>query len=321
MASLYDNIKEIMEQGITDTHAIKTELTRRFNKNPSNNTISTTKSFVKKSIKVVNSDNISNNNNPTNISNLPNNSENQLSSENQDQQLQNQENQKENQAPIIENTFYKQPLPSIKANSTLNINGNTADLQPEALEISNAYQGADLENSEQPKKLYQVKIDRVGEIMGEVMGVMYETKTMQNLTHGFKPDEKDLKILSNDMSDVLKNRVTGIESEYGDLINIGISTGLLFGKSIFHRFKNPKLKEELLQASNEVEQQFIRQQEEAQRIAQLEIQNIEIPKEKNKVGCNNCNNPDQYKDGLCLDCWFKMELKRGAKEMNKAIDK
>ena len=129
---------------------------------------------------------------------------------------------------------------------------------------------------------------------------------MKKLTNNYQPSDKDLDMLKVDTGDLLKNRVTGLDSEYGDFINFTLGVGLIFGKSLFHRFKNEVLKKELIKASEEQEQEI------KQQFEQIDKNHVK----SQSVLCNNCNIEPIFKDGLCQKDWLTSQINKGQDKFN-----
>lgn len=307
LSTLINDIKEIMSKGIIDNNGIQRTLKEQYKRDVKLSTISVTKSNIKRFRQM---DNISNNSVTTNpdlsvdkhnngeLEQAPNEMETPSTSEATPQI-------KEISAPIFQNL---KRVNLIKGTPYF-LQGQTAPSQIEGSEMSNAYKGDFNEQAEVNKVKYPIKVERIGDLTPELVRILYETKKMQELTHNYTPSDKDLDMLKVDTGDLLKNRVTGLDSEYGDFINMVLGLGLIFGKSLFHRINNPALKEELIKAAEQKEQEITNQFNQSAEI-------IEKNFIKDAVLCNDCNKEPIFKDGLCQKHWLNSQINKGQQEFN-----
>ena len=320
MVNLYNGIKEIVDSGVTDGKGIQRELLSRFNKKTSLNSIYTTKSFIKRARQMDNND-VSLQHSNVDKSN----SVDIVRQSKQENQTMETEKIKQETIPMLSAPTEKQAptVPQItenrsSADSNLNksavgqvitgqkftLTGAKAETQLESSGMASTYQNEYSKLTDEKKKQIYIKGERIGESSGESLSLLYETKQMKKLTRGYSLGDDERKMINDDVSEILKNRLpTGIDSEYGDLINLGISSFLIFGKSVFHRFNNKELGKELIKKAETAEKEVVQQ-----------FTNINSPK-KDSLLCNNCGKFPIKEDGLCESCFFTQLMQSANNEV------
>lgn len=353
VSKLYDEIEKIIGDGINKPKAIQRELKKRGLGDVNYHTINAYKTkYLKSSKNAQNQGQTLNNtvNNQPSTSSISNNgfSDNKSQQTGQEVETQTQEestpqetpqetSQETQQFPSKEEnyqqpytkevyqqstTLNKSPTGGIIRGQSFNLRGSEQAKQPEGDLMTSAYT-QESEKSEDSENQIPIKVERVSQFTPYISEALFRTPQMKNLTHGYEVSEIDKSMLQEDTETIIKNRLpNGVSSEYGDFINMGLTFGLIFGKSLWHRITNPELKAELEQATEQVEQGFKQAYEEKQKQAQETQKLIEesqaqsedlgdpdnINENNNYCQESECDK-DRFRNGLCRTHFWKSQLK------------
>ncbi|QDI74050.1 hypothetical protein [Nitrosopumilus spindle-shaped virus] len=340
MSNLTTEVLKCLNEGIKKNGDIQTKIQERTGKSYSINSISSIKSTLKSSRSMDNSNTNStpNDDNPT--PNINNNQINQIQNQEMESKTETQETQQTetqetqqtetqvNLKPEVDNSPIKNGF--IKGNQKFTLQGNALDIHAEADQMSRAYSDDYQNNEVEDSNVVKTPIDiaRFANLSGEGIQALYKTKKMNELTKGFVPSDDDVKMINQDMEKMVKVRIgeDDLKSEYGDIINAFSGIALILGKSVIHRLKPSKQKDELLEyvdkKENEIRENFENQQVEETPKSKPKPTRKEIKKEikekskpsEVKALCNNCNKKEIYENGLCDECFFMQLVENGKQE-------
>ena len=307
--SLKDCIKEILDNGTTKPKEIKDILQRRYGKNTTLNSIYAIKSNLK--------DKTQGDNNNSNYDSNLNNS----NSLNEMARTQHQEPEKIHQEiPQEETTQHQNQQPQqpqeqkqVITGQKFTLNGNTAPIQIEGVEMSRAYSDDQIQQEEinNPSPTFPIKVHKLGNVSGDIVQAMYNTKKMKSLTSGYEVQDNDVKDLNNDVTEMIQYRIgDSVNHTDGDIINVGLDFGLIFLKSMAHKIKNKKSREIVESLTQEAE---INVKEHLKEGAK-QMQEMKKAKKENSNSCNNCNKNPIKKDGLCQECYFSQKIQNAQKD-------
>ena len=302
--TLKESIQEILNNGITKPKEIKEVLEKQYGKNTTLNSIYAIKSNIGKSTKGGNL----NVNYDSNLNNLNSNSEMARTQQEQPKQI-------FQEIPQIQTQETKK---QIITGNKFSLNGISAPIQLEGTEMSKAYSENQLQQEEiqNPKPTFPVKVHKIGNVSGDIVQAMYNTKKMKNLTNGYTVSDIDVTDLNNDVTEMIEYRIgDSVNHADGDLINVGLDFGLIFLKGMVHKIKNKKAREmiekEIIESESNVKEHLKKGVVELEKMKENKK---EISKEKNKSICNSCNEKPIKKDGLCQECYFSQKVQQAQKD-------
>jgi hypothetical protein len=307
--TLYDSITEIMQHGTTKPKEIKKILESQYGKRTTLNSIYCIKSNIGKSKqnRNANANHVSNTNNIDSSSEMARTQQEQY--ETIPEEIQTQEETKIPQNPINQTSLNQN---NVITGSKFSIQGNTAPIQIEGSEMSKAYQDGvtQQEEIENPIQTFPIKIHKLGKVSGNLLQGFYSTKQMQNMTNGYQVEESDVKDMNQDVTEMLEYRVgNNLNNPDGDLINVGIDFAIIFAKGMFHRIASNKAKKVLEEYIPEAEKNVKKALQEGAKQMQ------EMKKQKS-ILCNNCNEKEIAKNGLCQECYFQQKINKAQEEHN-----
>ena len=312
MATLKNSIQEILNNGTTKPKEIKDILQRRYGKTTTLGSIYAIKSNLKDKTQ-------GSNNNSNYDSNL-----NDSNSVNEMARTQRQEPTEINQEiPIQEETTqYQNQQPQeiqekrqVITGQKFNVNGITAPIQIEGAEMSKAYSDDQLQQDEinNPTPTFPIKVHKLGNISGDIVQAMYNTKKMKSLTSNYEVKDTDVQDLNNDVTEMIQYRIgDSVNHTDGDIINVGLDFGLIFLKSMAHKIKNKKSREIVESLTQEAE---INVKEHLKQGVKV-MQEMKKEKETKTSLCQNCDKNIIYKDGLCKECYFSQKIQSAQEEHN-----
>ena len=310
MPTLKNSIQEILNNGTTKPKEIKDILQRRYGKTTTLGSIYAIKSNLKDKTQ-------SHNNNSNYDSNLNNsNSVNEMART----QLQEPEKMHEEIPTQEETTQYQNQQPQqpqeqkqVITGQKFTLNGNTAPIQIEGVEMSKAYSDDQIQQEEinNPSPTFPIKVHKLGNVSGDIVQAMYNTKKMKSLTSGYEVQDNDVKDLNNDVTEMIQYRIgDSVNHADGDIINVGLDFGLIFLKSMAHKIKNKKSREIVESLTHEAE---INVKEHLKEGAK-QMQEMKKAKKQKSNLCQNCNEKEIQKDGLCQECYFSQKIETAQNE-------
>lgn len=305
--TLYDSIKEILANGTTKPKQIKEILESQYGKRTTLNSIYCVKSNIGKSQQ----NNNTNFDNASNSNNFNSSSEMARTQQEQPEAIP-KEIQKEEKTEIPQNLISQNSTKqdNIISGQKFSIQGNTAPIQIEGMEMSKAYQENALqrEEVENPKQTFPIKVAKLGKVSGNLLQGLYSTPQMQKMTNGYQVEEADVSDMNKDVTEMLEYRVgNNLNNPDGDLINVGIDFAIIFAKGMFHRISSNKAKKVLETYIPEAEKNVRNVMKEGAKQMQ------EMKKQKS-ILCNVCNKQEISKDGLCKECYFQQKINQAQKE-------
>lgn len=312
MATLKNCIEEILNNGTTKPKEIKDILQRRYGKNTTLNSIYAIKSNLK--------DKTQGSNNNSNYDSNPNGS----NSLNEMARTQRQEPPEINQEiPIQEETTqYQNQQPQepqqqkqVITGQKFNVQGITAPIQIEGDEMSKAYSDDQLQQEEinNPTPTFPIKVHKLGNISGDIVQAMYNTKKMKSLTSNYEVKDSDVQDLNNDVTEMIQYRIgDSVNHSDGDIINVGLDFGLIFLKSMAHKIKNKKSREIVESLTQEAEVNVKEHLKQGVKV----MQEMKKEKEQKSNLCQNCNKQEIQKNGLCQECYFSQKIQSAQEEHN-----
>ena len=313
MPTLKKCIEEILNNGTTKPKEIKDILQRRYGKNTTLGSIYAIKSNLKDKTQ-------SSNNNSNYDSNLNN-----SNSLNEMARTQPQEPKQvyEEISPQEETTQYQNQQPQqiqeqkqVITGQKFNVQGITAPIQIEGAEMSKAYSDDQMQQEEinNPMPTFPIKVHKLGNISGDIVQAMYNTKKMKSLTSNYEVKDSDVQDLNNDVTEMIQYRIgDSVNHSDGDIINVGLDFGLIFLKSMAHKIKNKKSREIVESLTQEAE---INVKEHLKQGVKV-MQEMKKEKEEKYNLCQNCNKQEIQKNGLCQECYFSQKIQSAQEEHNK----
>ena len=310
MPTLKNSIQEILNNGTSKPKEIQDILQKRYGKTTTLGSIYAIKSNLKDKTQ-------SHNNNSNHDSNLNN-----SNSVNEMARTQPQEPTEINQEipPQEEKVIYQNSQPQqiqekrqVITGQKFTLNGNTAPIQIEGVEMSKAYSQDQIQQEEinNPSPTFPIKVHKLGNVSGDIVQAMYNTKKMKSLTSGYEVQDTDVKDLNNDVTEMIKYRIgDSVNHTDGDIINVGLDFGLIFLKSMAHKIKNKKSREIVESLTQEAE---INVKEHLKEGAK-QMQEMQKAKKEQSNFCNNCNKNPIQKDGLCQECYFSQKIESAQNE-------
>ena len=310
MPTLKKCIEEILNNGTTKPKEIKDILQRRYGKNTTLGSIYAIKSNLK--------DKKQGDNNNSNYDSNLNNSD----SVNEMARTQPQEpKQVYEEIPTQEETTqYQNQQPQqpqeqkqVITGQKFTLNGNTAPIQVEGVEMSRAYSDDQIQQEEinNPSPTFPIKVHKLGNVSGDIVQAMYNTKKMKSLTSGYEVQDNDVKDLNNDVTEMIQYRIgDSVNHADGDIINVGLDFGLIFLKSMAHKIKNKKSREIVESLTQEAE---INVKEHLKEGAK-QMQEMKKAKEQKSSLCNNCDKNPIHENGLCQQCYFSQKIETAQNE-------
>ena len=305
MPTLKNSIQEILNNGTTKPKEIKDILQRRYGKNTTLGSIYAIKSNLK--------DKTQSRNNNSNYDSNSNNS----NSVNEMARTQRQEpSEIDQEIPIQEETTqYQNPQPQAQEQKQVitgqkfTLNGNTAPIQIEGVEMSKAYSDDQIQQEEinNPSPTFPIKVHKLGNVSGDIVQAMYNTKKMKSLTSNYEVKDSDVQDLNNDVTEMIQYRIgDSVNHADGDIINVGLDFGLIFLKSMAHKIKNKKSREIVESLTQEAEVNVKEHLKEGAK----QMQEMKKAKEQKSSLCNNCDKNPIQKDGLCQQCYFSQKVQK-----------
>ena len=309
MATLKNSIQEILNNGTTKPKEIKDILQRRYGKTTTLGSIYAIKSNLKDKTQ-------SRNNNSNYDSNLNNsNSVNEMARTQPEEPKQvYEEIPTQEETPIYQNQQPQaQEQKQVITGQKFTLDGNTAPIQIEGVEMSRAYSDDQIQQEEinNPSPTFPIKVHKLGNVSGDIVQAMYNTKKMKSLTSGYEVQDNDVKDLNNDVTEMIQYRIgDSVNHADGDIINVGLDFGLIFLKSMAHKIKNKKSREIVESLTNEAE---INVKEHLKEGAKQMQEMQKAKKEKSNL-CNSCNTKQIHENGLCQQCYFSQKIESAQKE-------
>jgi hypothetical protein len=303
-------IEEILNNGTTKPKEIKDILQRRYGKNTTLNSIYAIKSNLKDKTQ-------SHNNNSNHDSNLNNsNSINEMArTQPQEPKQVYEEIPTQEETTQYQNQQPQQPQEEkqVITGQKFTLNGNTAPIQVEGVEMSRAYSDDQIQQEEinNPSPTFPIKVHKLGNISGDVVQAMYNTKKMKSLTSNYEVKDSDVQDLNNDVTEMIQYRIgDSVNHADGDIINVGLDFGLIFLKSMAHKIKNKKSREVIESMTDEAE---INVKEHLKQGAKV-MQEMKKAKEQKSNLCNNCDKNPIHENGLCQQCYFSQKIESAQSE-------
>ena len=312
MPTLKKCIEEILNNGTTKPKEIKDILQRRYGKNTTLNSIYAIKSNLKDKTQGSNDNsNYDSNLNDSNSINemartqpqKPQQVYEEIPTQEETTQYQNQETQQ------------PQEKHQVITGQKFSLSGNTAPIQLEGEEMSRAYNDDQIQQEEinNPSPTFPIKVHKLGNISGDVVQAMYNTKKMKSLTSNYEVKDSDVQDLNNDVTEMIQYRIgDSVNHADGDIINVGLDFGLIFLKSMAHKIKNKKSREVIESMTDEAE---INVKEHLKQGAKV-MQEMKKAKEKKSNLCQNCNEKEIEKNGLCQECYFSQKIQTAQENHN-----
>ncbi len=312
MPTLKKCIEEILNNGTTKPKEIKDILQRRYGKNTTLNSIYAIKSNLKDKTQGSNDNsNYDSNTNDSNSSNQmartqpqePKQVYEEIPTQEETTQYQNQETQQ------------PQEQKQVITGQKFTLSGNTAPIQLEGEEMSRAYNDDQIQQEEinNPSPTFPIKVHKLGNISGDIVQAMYNTKKMKSLTSNYEVKDSDVQDLNNDVTELIKYRIgDSVNHADGDIINVGLDFGLIFLKSMAHKIKNKKSREIIESMTDEAE---INVKEHLKQGAKV-MQEMKKAKEQKSNLCQNCNEKEIQKNGLCQECYFSQKIQTAQENHN-----
>ena len=312
MPTLKKCIEEILNNGTSKPKEIKDILQRRYGKNTTLGSIYAIKSNLK--------DKTQGSNNNSNYDSNPNGS----NSLNEMARTQPQEPKQvyEEISPQEETTQYQNQQPQepqqqkqVITGQKFNVQGITAPIQIEGDEMSKAYSDDQIQQEEinNPTPTFPIKVHKLGNISGDIVQAMYNTKKMKSLTSNYEVKDSDVQDLNNDVTEMIQYRIgDSVNHADGDIINVGLDFGLIFLKSMAHKIKNKKSREIIESMTDEAE---VNVKEHLKQGAKV-MQEMKKAKEQKSNLCQNCNEKEIKKDGLCQECYFSQKIQTAQENHN-----
>ena len=312
MPTLKKCIEEILNNGTTKPKEIKDILQRRYGKNTTLNSIYAIKSNLKdKTQGSYDNSNHDSNPNDSNSSNQmartqpqePKQVYEEIPTQEETTQYQNQETQQ------------PQEQKQVITGQKFSLSGNTAPIQLEGEEMSRAYNDDQIQQEEinNPSPTFPIKVHKLGNISGDVVQAMYNTKKMKSLTSNYEVKDSDVQDLNNDVTEMIQYRIgDSVNHADGDIINVGLDFGLIFLKSMAHKIKNKKSREVIESMTDEAE---INVKEHLKQGAKV-MQEMKKAKEQKSNLCQNCNEKEIKKNGLCQECYFSQKIQTAQENHN-----
>ena len=312
MPTLKKCIEEILNNGTTKPKEIKDILQRRYGKNTTLNSIYAIKSNLKDKTQGSN-DNSNYDSNPNESNSLnemartqpqePKQVYEEIPTQEETTQYQNQETQQ------------PQEKHQVITGQKFSLSGNTAPIQLEGEEMSRAYNDDQIQQEEinNPSPTFPIKVHKLGNISGDVVQAMYNTKKMKSLTSNYEVKDSDVQDLNNDVTEMIQYRIgDSVNHADGDIINVGLDFGLIFLKSMAHKIKNKKSREVIESMTDEAE---INVKEHLKQGAKV-MQEMKKAKEQKSNLCQNCNEKEIEKNGLCQECYFSQKIQTAQENHN-----
>ena len=312
MPTLKKCIEEILNNGTTKPKEIKDILQRRYGKNTTLNSIYAIKSNLKDKTQGSN-DNSNYDSNPNDSNSLnemartqpqePKQVYEEIPTQEETTQYQNQETQQ------------PQEKHQVITGQKFSLSGNTAPIQLEGEEMSRAYNDDQIQQEEinNPSPTFPIKVHKLGNISGDVVQAMYNTKKMKSLTSNYEVKDSDVQDLNNDVTEMIQYRIgDSVNHADGDIINVGLDFGLIFLKSMAHKIKNKKSREVIESMTDEAE---INVKEHLKQGAKV-MQEMKKAKEQKSNLCQNCNEKEIEKNGLCQECYFSQKIQTAQENHN-----
>ena len=312
MPTLKKCIEEILNNGTTKPKEIKDILQRRYGKNTTLNSIYAIKSNLKDKTQGSN-DNSNYDSNPNDSNSLnemartqpqePKQVYEEIPTQEETTQYQNQETQQ------------PQEKHQVITGQKFSLSGNTAPIQLEGEEMSRAYNDDQIQQEEinNPSPTFPIKVHKLGNISGDVVQAMYNTKKMKSLTSNYEVKDSDVQDLNNDVTEMIQYRIgDSVNHADGDIINVGLDFGLIFLKSMAHKIKNKKSREIIESMTDEAE---INVKEHLKQGAKV-MQEMKKAKEQKSNLCQNCNEKEIQKNGLCQECYFSQKIQTAQENHN-----
>ena len=312
MPTLKKCIEEILNNGTTKPKEIKDILQRRYGKNTTLNSIYAIKSNLKDKTQGSNDNsNYDSNLNDSNSINemartqpqKPQQVYEEIPTQEETTQYQNQE------------TRQPQEKHQVITGQKFSLSGNTAPIQLEGEERSRAYNDDQIQQEEinNPSPTFPIKVHKLGNISGDVVQAMYNTKKMKSLTSNYEVKDSDVQDLNNDVTEMIQYRIgDSVNHADGDIINVGLDFGLIFLKSMAHKIKNKKSREVIESMTDEAE---INVKEHLKQGAKV-MQEMKKAKEQKSNLCQNCNEKEIEKNGLCQECYFSQKIQTAQENHN-----
>ena len=312
MPTLKKCIEEILNNGTTKPKEIKDILQRRYGKNTTLNSIYAIKSNLKDKTQGSNDNsNYDSNLNDSNSINemartqpqKPQQVYEEIPTQEETTQYQNQE------------TRQPQEKHQVITGQKFSLSGNTAPIQLEGEEMSRAYNDDQIQQEEinNPSPTFPIKVHKLGNISGDVVQAMYNTKKMKSLTSNYEVKDSDVQDLNNDVTEMIQYRIgDSVNHADGDIINVGLDFGLIFLKSMAHKIKNKKSREVIESMTDEAE---INVKEHLKQGAKV-MQEMKKAKEQKSNLCQNCNEKEIEKNGLCQECYFSQKIQTAQENHN-----
>ena len=312
MPTLKKCIEEILNNGTTKPKEIKDILQRRYGKNTTLNSIYAIKSNLKDKTQGSNDNsNYDSNTNDSNSSNQmartqpqePKQVYEEIPTQEETTQYQNQETQQ------------PQEKRQVITGQKFTLSGNTAPIQLEGEEMSRAYNDDQIQQEEinNPSPTFPIKVHKLGNISGDIVQAMYNTKKMKSLTSNYEVKDSDVQDLNNDVTEMIQYRIgDSVNHADGDIINVGLDFGLIFLKSMAHKIKNKKSREIIESMTDEAE---INVKEHLKQGAKV-MQEMKKAKEQKSNLCQNCNEKEIQKNGLCQECYFSQKIQTAQENHN-----
>jgi hypothetical protein len=181
--------------------------------------------------------------------------------------------------------------------------------------MSRAYNDDQIQQEEinNPSPTFPIKVHKLGNISGDVVQAMYNTKKMKSLTSNYEVKDSDVQDLNNDVTEMIQYRIgDSVNHADGDIINVGLDFGLIFLKSMAHKIKNKKSREIIESMTDEAE---INVKEHLKQGAKV-MQEMKKAKEQKSNLCQNCNEKEIQKNGLCQECYFSQKIQTAQENHN-----
>jgi hypothetical protein len=305
-------IEEILNNGTTKPKEIKDILQRRYGKNTTLGSIYAIKSNLKDKTQG-SYDNSNHDSNPNDS-----NSSNQMArTQPQEPQQVYEEIPTQEETTQYQNQETQQPQEKrqVITGQKFSLSGNTAPIQLEGEEMSRAYNDDQIQQEEinNPSPTFPIKVHKLGNISGDVVQAMYNTKKMKSLTSNYEVKDSDVQDLNNDVTEMIQYRIgDSVNHADGDIINVGLDFGLIFLKSMAHKIKNKKSREVIESMTDEAE---INVKEHLKQGAKV-MQEMKKAKEQKSNLCQNCNEKEIQKNGLCQECYFSQKIQTAQENHN-----
>ena len=312
MPTLKKCIEEILNNGTSKPKEIKDILQRRYGKNTTLNSIYAIKSNLKD--KTQGSNNHSNYDSNLNGSNSLNE---MARTQHQEPKQVYEEIPTQEETTQYENQETQQPQEQkqVITGQKFSLSGNTAPIQLEGEEMSRAYNDDQIQQEEinNPTPTFPIKVHKLGNISGDVVQAMYNTKKMKSLTSNYEVKDSDVQDLNNDVTEMIQYRIgDSVNHADGDIINVGLDFGLIFLKSMAHKIKNKKSREIIESMTDEAE---VNVKEHLKQGAKV-MQEMKKAKEQKSNLCQNCNEKEIQKNGLCQECYFSQKIQTAQENHN-----